>query len=190
MNSKLLRKIIAPAVATLPTLPEWLDAPFQAKHHLPFWKNALEQVHAPKSETDLLPTAPARLRLAYDEILANQLALLLVRARHKKQSGQVIQGTGYLVQKLKGLLPFSLTGAQERVLIEIQRDMEDSARMSRLLQGDVGSGKTIVALLSMITATDTSSPTPAILKRRLTSIFLNPFLDSDKHLFVCKEHDS
>lgn len=154
VNSKLLRKIIAPAVATLPTLPEWLDAPFQAKHHLPFWKNALEQAHGPKTEADLAPTAPARLRLAYDEILANQLALLLVRARHKKQSGQVIRGTGFLVQKLKESLPFSLTGAQERVLIEIQRDMEDSVRMTRLLQGDVGSGKTIVALLGMVTSTE------------------------------------
>ena len=152
ITSRLLRHIIAPALRTLPELPEWLDSAFQAKHHLPFWKNALEQAHSPRTEADLLPTHPARLRLAYDEILANQLALLLVRAQNKKQSGQVIQGTGTLTQHLLSALPFQLTGAQQRVLIEIQRDMESPERMTRLLQGDVGSGKTIVALLAMITA--------------------------------------
>ena len=154
VNSKLLRRMIEPALSQLPELPEWLDKTFQAKHHLPFWKNALEQVHTPHTEADLLPTTPARLRLAYDELLANQLALLLVRAQNKRQSGQIIQGTGQLTHQLLDILPFQLTGAQQRVLIEIQRDMEAPERMTRLLQGDVGSGKTIVALLAMVTAAE------------------------------------
>lgn len=154
VSSKLLRHIIQPALPALPELPEWLDTAFQAEHNWPFWKNALEKVHSPRTEADLLPTSPARLRLAYDEILANQLALLLVRAQNKRQSGRVIQGTGQLVNRLMDELPFSLTAAQKRVLIEIQRDMEAPERMTRLLQGDVGSGKTIVALLAMITAAE------------------------------------
>ena len=154
VTSKLLRRIIEPALPKLPELPEWLDKSFQAKHHLPFWKNALEQVHTPHTESDLLPTSPMRLRLAYDELLANQLALLLVRTQNKRQSGQIIQGTGRLTHKLLDILPFRLTEAQQRVLIEIQRDMESPERMTRLLQGDVGSGKTIVALLVMTTAAE------------------------------------
>ncbi|MBR6412421.1 MAG: ATP-dependent DNA helicase RecG [Alphaproteobacteria bacterium] len=154
VSSKLIRKIISTALPVLPELPEWLDSTFQAKHGLPFWKNAVDQVHHPKSGGDLMPTHSARMRLAYDEILANQLALLLVRAQNKKAVGQVIQGTGQKVQELRKSLPFTLTGAQERVLIEIQRDMESKERMTRLLQGDVGSGKTIVALIAMITAVE------------------------------------
>ena len=154
VTSKRIRQMLTPLLTTLPELPEWLDSAFQAKHHLPFWKNAVEQVHSPKNPTDLLPTHPARLRLAYDEILANQLALLLVRAQNKKQAGCPIRGTGILTARLREQLPFQLTSAQERVLIEIQRDMDSPERMTRLLQGDVGSGKTIVALLAMITASE------------------------------------
>ena len=154
VSSKLLRRIVDQTVAYLPMLPEWLDSAFQAKHRLPFWKDAVIQAHHPKTDSDVMPTHPARLRLAYDEILANQLALLLVRAQNKKSAGLTLQGTGLLAGKLKELLPFSLTSAQDRVLIEIQRDMESPERMTRLLQGDVGSGKTIVALLAMITAVE------------------------------------
>ncbi|MBQ7413079.1 MAG: ATP-dependent DNA helicase RecG [Alphaproteobacteria bacterium] len=154
VTSKRIRHLLTPLLTTLPELPEWLDSAFQAKHRLPFWKNAIEQVHSPKNQSDLLPTHPARLRLAYDEILANQLALLLVRAQNKKYAGLPIRGTGNLTAKLREQLPFQLTSAQERVLIEIQRDMDSSERMTRLLQGDVGSGKTIVALLAMITASE------------------------------------
>ena len=152
VSSRLIRRITDQTLPTLPELPEWLDAAFQAKHRLPFWKNALEAAHHPQREADLMPTTPARLRLAYDEILANQLALLLVRRQAKKATGQVVQGTGALAARLRQALPFRLTAAQDRVLIEIQRDLESPERMSRLLQGDVGSGKTIVALMAMITA--------------------------------------
>ena len=154
VSSRLIRRIVDQALPTLPELPEWLDSAFQAKHRMPFWKNAIEIAHRPKNETDLMPTSPARLRLAYDEILANQLALLLVRRQAQKATGQVVQGTGKLTAELRAILPFRLTAAQDRVLIEIQRDMESAERMSRLLQGDVGSGKTIVALMAMVTATE------------------------------------
>ncbi len=150
VNSKLLRRILSYILPTTPMLPEWLDSAFQAKHHLPFWSEALDTVHHPKTEADLAPTNPARLRLAYDEILANQLALLLVREQATRQKGFAIQPTGFLTDKLKNNLPFQLTGAQARVLIEIERDLQSPNQMIRLLQGDVGSGKTIVALLAAL----------------------------------------
>ncbi|MDY6407694.1 MAG: ATP-dependent DNA helicase RecG [Pseudomonadota bacterium] len=154
VSSKLIRKMVANALPAIPKLPEWLDSAFLAKQGWPSWKNAVEQVHYPKAEADLLPTNKARMRMAYDEILANQLALLLVRAQNKKSGGQIIHGTGQKIQKLRQSLPFALTGAQERVLVEIERDMAAPERMTRLLQGDVGSGKTIVALMAMITAVE------------------------------------
>ena len=154
VSSRLIRRIIDQTLPILPELPEWLDTAFQAKHRLPFWKNAVQAAHHPQIPADLMPTTPARLRLAYDEILANQLALLLVRRQAKRVPGQVVRGTGTLTAELRQALPFHLTAAQDRVLIEIQRDLESFERMSRLLQGDVGSGKTIVALMAMLTATE------------------------------------
>ena len=150
VTSKLLRRILSYALPAAPDLPEWLDAAFQAKHRLPFWTQALEEAHHPKSEADLNPKHPARLRLAYDEILANQLALMLVRQQASRKTGVVVHPTGFLTQKLIDSLSFELTVAQQRVLIEIQRDLTSPHQMVRLLQGDVGSGKTVVALLASL----------------------------------------
>lgn len=150
VTSKLLRRILSYVLPAVPELPEWLDAAFQAKHRLPFWTQALDEAHHPKTEQDLDPKNPARLRLAYDEILANQLALMLVRQQATRKKGVSIHPTGFLTQKLIASLPFQLTKAQQRVLIEIQQDLSSEAQMTRLLQGDVGSGKTIVALLSAL----------------------------------------
>lgn len=150
VGSKLLRRMVSFILSATPDLPEWLDPAFQAKHHLPFWNTALDVAHHPKTATDLLPTNPARMRLAYDEVLANQLALLLVRQQASRKKGVRIQPTGFLTDKLIDVLPFQLTGAQKRVLIEIAQDLNSESQMIRLLQGDVGSGKTIVALLAAL----------------------------------------
>ena len=104
-----------------------------------------------RSEADLLPSAPARARLAYDELLANQLALAVIRARLKRRAGRRLAGTGKLRKAILAALPFKLTGAQKRALAEIDADLASPHRMLRLLQGDVGSGKTVVALLAMAT---------------------------------------
>ena len=113
---------------------------------------ALSAAHFPKKLQDTESLSPSHIRLAYDELLANQLALALVRQKVKKQAGRVLKGDGNLRQKILSLLAFDLTDAQKRVLTEIYADMEAPFRMLRLLQGDVGSGKTIVALLSMLNA--------------------------------------
>ncbi len=145
-----LAKIVDGALARIPDLPEWLDPAWQKKQGWPGWREALLAAHRPSDAADLEPTAPARQRLAYDELLANQLALLLVRRRLKRLSGRPLQGDGHLRDKLETLLPWPLTNAQRQANAEIAGDMASDRRMLRLLQGDVGSGKTMVALNAML----------------------------------------
>ncbi len=149
LTSRRIHGMVADALAKLPELPEWI-----ASSNWPSWKAALAAVHNPETEQDLLPTTQARSRLAYDEMLATQLHLALLRNQTKKQTGEKIKGTGVLTNALKKSLPYKLTKGQEAVLAEIHQDMESGSRMTRLLQGDVGSGKTIVALLAMLRAVE------------------------------------
>ena len=122
----------------------------RGKNDWPKWKEALSRAHHPLSDEDLLPTCPTRTRLAYDEMLAGQLQLALLRRNMQQQPGEIIKGTGTLTAALLATLPFKLTHGQEQVLQEIYDDMQSGRRMGRLLQGDVGSGKTVVALLAML----------------------------------------
>ena len=147
-NGKVVRKLIERILPTLPSLPEEIDDSLLNKRHWPTWKQAVELLHCPKTPEDLLPCVPARERLAYDELLANQLMLHLVRRQNKKQAGKVLP----IQNQLKLNLPFELTQAQKQCLKEIRDDLASCDRMVRLLQGDVGSGKTIVALLSALQA--------------------------------------
>ncbi len=149
---KTLSKAVAAAVDRAPSLPEWIDAAYVAKASLPRWRDAVHAVHRPESATDLEPNTPARKRLAYDELLATQLALLIVRAKQRKLRGRPVKGTGKLSDRIVASLPFTLTASQKTALAEIRHDMAEDARMLRLLQGDVGSGKTVVAFLAMATA--------------------------------------
>ena len=154
LTPKPLNRAIRSAVALAPALGEWNDGPWLRQRQWDDWLTALKTVHAPQSESDLLPNAPARERLAYDELLANQLALLIVRRRQRKRVGRSISGDGTLIRRLEEDLPFQLTGSQRMSLSEISADMKSHNRMLRLLQGDVGSGKTIVALMAMLTAVE------------------------------------
>jgi ATP-dependent DNA helicase RecG len=120
----------------------------------PGWREAVRAAHAPASYADLAPTAPARARLAYDELLAHQMTLALARARARRPKGRVTRGDGRLRAAVIAALPFPLTGAQARAVDEIVADMGGEARMNRLLQGDVGAGKTLVAFLSMLAAVE------------------------------------
>lgn len=154
LTNTTLRKAIGEALARLPPLPEWIDAGLLAKQAWPNFAEAVARLHAPESESDLLPSTQARARLAYDELLANQLALAVIRARLKRRAGRRLAATGKLRKAIVGALPFTLTGAQLRALAEIDGDLDSPQRMLRLLQGDVGSGKTVVALLAMATAVE------------------------------------
>jgi len=154
ITNKFVNRLMVQALARVPEMPEWLDVHHQQSLHLPSFKQALQEVHHPRSPADFLPTSPARTRLAYDELLANQLALALARQKIRKQNGRKIAGNGLLRRKVLEKLPFKLTEAQEKVLKEIFADQASECRMLRLLQGDVGSGKTIVALLTMLNAVE------------------------------------
>ncbi len=142
------------ALKRLPALPEWRDPAGLKLRASPSFAEALARLHGPDSPEAIAPTAPARARLAYDELLASQLALMMVRARMKDENGRATTGTGATAEKILAALPFSPTGAQRVALAEIRADMASDKRMLRLLQGDVGSGKTLVALLAMTSAVE------------------------------------
>ena len=135
-------------------MPEGGNKPYLAVQQFPAWREALLAAHAPGSLEDIDPQAQPRRRLAYDELLANQLALALVRAHQKRQKGRSVEGDGTLRRLAQEALPFKLTGAQTTALTDICRDMASPERMLRMIQGDVGSGKTVVALLAMLNAVE------------------------------------
>ena len=157
LSNTVLRKAITEALALVPPLPEWIDGGFLAAQGWASFAEALAALHAPESDADLALSTPARSRLAYDELLANQLALAVIRARMKRRAGRRLAGSGSLRRKILAALPFKLTGAQTNALAEIDADLRSEHRMLRLLQGDVGSGKTIVALLAMAKAAESGA---------------------------------
>lgn len=154
LAGKTLAGAIAGALARAPELPEWLDPAFKTRRGWPDWLDALRAAHRPRGPADLAAQAGPRARLAYDEVLASQLAIALMRRSAKSVSGRAVAGDGRLRAAARAALPFAPTGSQETALREIAADMAAPARMLRLLQGDVGSGKTVVALLSMLNAVE------------------------------------
>ncbi|MGE0574326.1 MAG: ATP-dependent DNA helicase RecG, partial [Reyranella sp.] len=150
LTQKVVQKAIATALERAPELAEWQDPAFLARNGWAGWRSSLMQAHAPGGEADLAPDHPARARLAFDELLASQLAIALVRHHNRTIAGRATQGDGRLRAKALAALPFSLTGSQRTALDEIAGDMAKPERMVRLLQGDVGSGKTLVAFLAML----------------------------------------
>ena len=137
------------ALKRLPRLPEWIGEETLSDLNLPSFAEALSAMHRPVTPADIDQAGPATTRLAYDELLANQLALLLVRARMRVIPGRAHRAEGALARRLEAALPFSLTRGQRQALDDIRADLRAEKRMLRLLQGDVGSGKTVVALLAM-----------------------------------------
>lgn len=154
LGQKVIAKAVAAAVDLAPDLPEWLDPAWLKKREWPGWHDAVTTLHAPTSPADLDATSPARERLAYDELLSHQLALGLIRAKRRRAKGRVSEGDGRLRQKVLASLPFTLTGAQDRAIAAIAADMALPHRMLRLLQGDVGAGKTLVAFMAMLIAVE------------------------------------
>ena len=151
---KSIQKALRATIPRLPELPEWQDASWLKAQGWSAWRPSLAAAHEPHALADLEPDAPARARLAYDELLASQLALGLIRLRMRRLPGRSVAGDGHLREKVAAALPFDLTGAQQRSLAEIFADMKSKHRMLRLLQGDVGSGKTVVAFLAMLNAVE------------------------------------
>jgi ATP-dependent DNA helicase RecG len=157
LSSKLLGKAAKAALEKLPPLPEWQDVAWLQRQAWPDFGSALRNMHAPEDLTVLAPDGANRSRLAYDELLANQLALTLVRAQMKRASGRKLGGSGDLRKLIVSNLPYSLTNAQQSATAEILADMASTNRMIRLLQGDVGAGKTVVALLALAAAVESGT---------------------------------
>ena len=157
LSLKVVGKAVHAALERLPEVPEWLDAAQRQREGWRPWAEALREAHAPGEEHDLSPLTSSRRRLAYDELLANQLAIALVRDRQLRQKGRCLKGSSHLQERVLASLPFALTGSQCQVVAEITADMAAEHRMLRLLQGDVGSGKTVVALLAMLAAVEAGS---------------------------------
>lgn len=181
ITNKAVRKAMQGALGFVPKLPEWLDPAYQKQNKWTDWHKAIEMLHNPPGNNGLDPAHPARQRLAYDEFLAGQLALSLVRHKEQRKKGRSFKGNNKLREGLINALPFTLTGAQQRSLSEIYADMESDLAMMRLLQGDVGSGKTIVAALAMLAAVECSvqaaimAPTEILARQHAEN--LAPLLD-------------
>jgi ATP-dependent DNA helicase RecG len=176
LTARPMAKAVRAAVEKMPAMPEWQDPAFLKLRKWDSFGDALEIVHTPAHDSDLEPATPARQRLAYDELLANQLALLLIRANLRGGKGRTINSTGALKAKAVAALPFVLTDPQLNALAEIEQDMASEKRMLRLLQGDVGSGKTIVAMLAMLGAVEAGlqaalmAPTELLVRQHLASL--------------------
>ena len=150
VTQKLVIKAVAGALRRTPEVAEWIDPTLKLREAWPDWRAALVLAHAPQTAADLAPTALARQRLAYDELFAHQLTLSLARASIRRGRGVRSQGTGALQAKVLKQLPYAPTAAQTRANAEIAADLAQPLRMNRLLQGDVGSGKTLVAFLALL----------------------------------------
>jgi ATP-dependent DNA helicase RecG len=154
LHQRNVQKAVDGALGKIPALPEWIEPALVSRESWPSFGEAVAALHAPKSPADLSPETLARKRLAYDELLSQQLALRLVRAKMRRVRGRPTIGDGRISRVIEQSLPYSLTNAQRTALLEIRFDMASDKKMLRLLQGDVGSGKTIVALLAMASAVE------------------------------------
>ncbi len=176
LTANVMRRATAEALKRAPTLVEWLDSAHRRQEKWQSWNEALADLHAPAGANDLSLHSSARCRLAYDELLANQLALLLIRRARGKARGLAIKGDGAMRRKALLALPFKLTSAQKGALREVSEDMGSADRMVRLIQGDVGSGKTIVAFLAMLAAVEAGrqaalmAPTEILARQHLESL--------------------
>lgn len=151
LPSRTIRRIVLAALERAPELPEWQDAAWLARERWPSWRAALASLHAPTSEAEVFLQAPHRRRLAYDELLAHQLALAQRKQAARADPAPAIPASE-TAHRAQAALPYRLTGAQTRTLAEIRGDLASGRRMTRIVQGDVGAGKTVVAMLAMIDA--------------------------------------
>jgi len=176
LSGKVLVKATRQGLDCIPPLPEWQQPGWLKARGWPSFADALRMLHRPDDAGDISPAGAPWQRLAYDELLAGQLALALVRQSLKAQRGRRITGDGVIRARIRAALPFDLTGSQIGALAEIEADMAAEHRMLRLLQGDVGSGKTVVALLAMAIAVEAGAqaalmaPTEVLARQHVETI--------------------
>ncbi|WP_409433927.1 ATP-dependent DNA helicase RecG [Litorimonas sp. RW-G-Af-16] len=185
LSAKMARKAVGGAldkVLSEPPLAEWQSLDFLARQDWPSFAKALTLIHRPEHPVDVKDDSPPRSRLAYDELFAKQLAMALVRESNRKLKGQALQSKGSYVDDVLKAAPFPPTGAQARAFDEIRSNMASPDRMSRLLQGDVGAGKTFVAALACAFAAEAGvqvalmAPTEILARQHVETLrtFLEP----------------
>jgi len=176
LTLNMVRKTMEAALTKIPHLPEWQDAAWLQRNDFPAFTEAVHALHHPADLVDVLPESPAWSRLAYDEFLAGQLALALVRQHQRSLPGRGSSGEGLLRARVVRALPYELTPSQGRAVDDIVTDLARPQRMIRLLQGDVGSGKTVVALLASATVIEAGrqaalmAPTEILARQHLATI--------------------
>lgn len=176
LNQRAIARAAAAALDRAPDLAEWIDPGLMAARNWPGWRGALDLLHRPTTQAAVSPRAPARERIAYDELFAHQVTLAIARERQRRDRGRPTVGDGRLWGKVLAGLPYAPTGAQTRALGEIAADMGSDQRMNRLLQGDVGSGKTLVALGALLAAAEAGgqgalmAPTEILARQHLESL--------------------
>lgn len=176
VTQKVMWRATRAALTRVPNVPEWVNAELCARNEWPSFEQALKHAHAPQSIADIATTSPARARLAYDELLAHQLTLALARANARRGAGRTTIGTGALRNACLRTLPYRPTDAQSRAISEIEQDMAVEFRMNRLLQGDVGAGKTLVAFCALLIAVEAGgqgvmmAPTEILARQHLEAL--------------------
>ncbi|MCH4542360.1 ATP-dependent DNA helicase RecG [Ochrobactrum sp. POC9] len=176
LSPKTLARAVKEALSRVPPLPEWIDPSLLTRERFTSFQQSLNTLHLPEDPSDIALESISRRRLAYDEFLAGQLALALVRAKTRRLSGRPLEGTGRIVAEIMRHLPYRLTKGQDQAVREIITDLKSPERMLRLLQGDVGSGKTVVGLLSMAHATESGgqsalmAPTEVLARQHFATI--------------------
>ncbi|WP_128253996.1 ATP-dependent DNA helicase RecG [Falsirhodobacter deserti] len=176
LTQKGMAKAARSALSRVPEMGEWIDPSVVARERWPDWASALDRLHRPETPEDLSPLTPARQRLSYDELFAHQLTLALARASRQRVRGRASIGDGGLQRRVLAALPYAPTGAQTRAVAEIAADMAAPHRMNRLLQGDVGAGKTLVGFLALLIAVEAGgqgvlmAPTEILARQHLESL--------------------
>ena len=176
VTQKTMFKAAESAIQRAPDLDEWIDPTQKTQANWPDWHAAIATAHRPQGNADCADTAPARARLAYDEFMAHQLTLALARSSLKRAKGQKTKGTGALQARVLTVLPYAPTAAQTRAIGEITNDMAAPVRMNRLLQGDVGAGKTLVAFMALLVAVESGgqgvmmAPTEILARQHLEGL--------------------
>ncbi|KMW57284.1 ATP-dependent DNA helicase RecG [Candidatus Rhodobacter oscarellae] len=182
VTQRVIAKASDSALMRVPELAEWIDPGLLSKEGWPAWHDAVDRAHRPEGLDEIAVTAPARQRLAYDELFAHQVTLALARAEVRRGKGLASTGDGALRDKVLSALPYEPTGAQSRAITEIAGDMAQPLRMNRLLQGDVGAGKTLVALMALLVAVEAGgqgalmAPTEILARQHLEG--LRPLAES------------
>jgi len=182
LSAKVARKAVMQALQNLPNFPEWLDPALIAQNEWPGFEEAILRLHSPTHPMDIASTGPVRRRLAYDELLAKQLAMALIREHDRKAKGRPLKSSGEYVSDVEKAAPFNATNSQAQAFSEISADMASPYRMARLLQGDVGAGKTYVAALACAQAAEAGvqtalmAPTEILARQHAQSLtaFLEP----------------